>query len=131
MRILAITVVLVLGLAASARAQVTVVRAGEENPVVTIAKSTFWGGVTGLVLGGATALIVDNHRGDVLKWFFVGGTFGGFGFGVYHVLTREHPSSALLQIDDDGSSFGMPTLMLSRSDTSSQSVYVNLVSLKF
>ena len=119
-RVLAVVVVILL-LAVSASAQVTVIRGGDENPVLTIAKSTFWGGLTGLVLGGATALIVDDNRSDVMKWFFVGGVFGGFGFGVYHVLSREKPSSAMIQMDGSGTTMRFPTVILTRSRDASSS----------
>ena len=98
------------------KAQVTVVREGSENPVLTVAKSIFWGGVAGLMLGGATALVVDDNKSDVVKWFFVGGTFAGFGFGVYHVLNRERPSSAMFRIDERGPAIDWPEVALTREE---------------
>ena len=62
--------------------------------------------------GGVTALVVDDNEGDVIKWFLVGGTFAGFGFGVYHVLTRPEPTGALLEMDGDGLGLGIPALRL-------------------
>ena len=79
--------------------QVTVVRGGEENPVITIGKSTLYGGATGLLLGLALSLVVDADTGDIVKWSFVGGTFGGFLLGIYHVAARPQPRSAFLQFD--------------------------------
>ena len=93
-------------------AQVTVVREGQENPVVTVAKSTLWGGLAGLVLGSAIALAVEENEDDIVKWFFVGGTIGGFGFGIYHVATRERPASALLQIDGEGPVIRAPVVFV-------------------
>lgn len=90
---------LVFSINTQAQAQVTVVRGGSENPVVTIGKSTFYGGATGLLLGLALTLVIEEDTGDILKWSFVGGTFGGFLLGIYHVANRPQPSSALLQFD--------------------------------
>lgn len=94
---LLIIVLITLGVNSAAQAQVTVVRAGQENPVITIGKSTLYGGATGLLLGLALTLVIDEDTGDVIKWSFVGGTFGGFLLGIYHVATRPQPSSAMLQ----------------------------------
>lgn len=95
--------VVILALNSVVQAQVTVVRSGQENPVVTIGKSTLYGAGTGLLLGLALTLVVDEDTGDVLKWSFVTGTFGGFLLGIYHVANRPQPSSAaLLQIDSNG-----------------------------
>ncbi len=91
-------VVLVAGpLAAPARAAVKVERQGTENPMVEVAKSTVWGGLTGLVLGGAIALVGnDNHNdGDILRWGFAGGTFLGFGVGMWWVTHRPEPTALL------------------------------------
>lgn len=89
--------------------QVTVVRGGEENPVVTIARSTLYGAATGVILGLALSLVVEEDTEDILKWSFVGGTFGGFLFGVYHVVSRPKPSTAMLEIDSNGfARFSLP-----------------------
>lgn len=53
------------------------------DPLLTVLRNTLLGGVTGLVLGGAVGLVTDeDHRGDVVRWGFVLGTFGGFAMGV-------------------------------------------------
>jgi len=83
----------------SSYAQVQVVRSGQENPVVTIGKSTLYGAGTGLLLGLALSLVINEDTGDVVKWSFVTGTFGGFFLGVYHVASRPSASSALLQFE--------------------------------
>lgn len=111
-----LTLVIVAVLAPAARADVEVVRKGHENPALVIAKSTLWGGLTGLVLGGAIALVAEDNEDDIIKWSFVAGTFGGFGFGVYHVLTRPQPSSALLQIDDTRVAMNVPSIMIRWED---------------
>lgn len=102
----------------SANAQVQVVRSGQENPVVTIGKSTLYGAGTGLLLGLALSLVVNEDTGDVVKWSFVTGTFGGFFLGVYHVASRPSASSAMLQFDKGGLAkirFPEPQLRLLRS----------------
>lgn len=86
----------------NAQAQVAVVRGGQENPMISIAKSTLYGAATGVLLGLALTLVVDEDTGDILKWSFVGGTFGGFLYGIYHVSTRPEPSASLLQFDASG-----------------------------
>ena len=86
----------------SAEAQVTIIRGSHENPVISIAKSTLYGGATGVILGLALTLVVDEPTEDILKWSFVGGTFGGFLYGIYHVSTRPQPTAALLQFDTKG-----------------------------
>lgn len=97
-----VTIVLIVSSNSEVKAQVHVVRSGQENPVITIGKSTLYGAATGVLLGLALTLVVDEPTGDVLKWSFVGGTFGGFILGVYHVATRPQPSSAMLQLDSGG-----------------------------
>ena len=82
----ALSLALVLTLAQSpmapARAQ------DSSNDLLVIAKSSLFGGLVGLVLGGVTALVVDSDdRDDAVRWGIVLGTFGGFGYGVYAVST--------------------------------------------
>ena len=78
-------------------ADVNVSRTGSENPMVEVARSTFWGGMAGLMLGTAVALATDGTDGDgsVIRWSFVGGTFIGFGVGMYHVMSRPSPTAIL------------------------------------
>ena len=114
MRVAVVALVLCVVTAVSSSAQVTVERQGDENPVVTIAKSVMWGGLAGAVLGGAVALIAEENEEDIVKWFFVGGTFAGLGYGIYHVSTREKPSSALLRIDGDGLDWNVPSVTFAR-----------------
>jgi hypothetical protein len=107
--VLALLGLLLFALAGPAAAQVTEIRQGEENPVVSIFKSTIYGGLAGLVLGGAIELIDDDDSNtDELKWGFVAGTFFGFGFGVYHVLTRPEPYGAFLEGGEQGWAFHWP-----------------------
>jgi hypothetical protein len=84
-------------LAPAARAAVNIERQGSENPVLEVAKSTVWGGLGGLALGCAIALVnTDNDSGgDIIRWCFVGGTFLGCGYGIYHVSTRPKASALI------------------------------------
>ena len=110
MRVAVIVLLLCAVMVVTTNAQVSVVREGEENPVITVAKSTAWGALAGLVLGGAVALVADENQENITKWFFVGGVFGGFGYGIYHVATREHTTTALLRIDGDGVDWSVPSV---------------------
>ena len=134
MRVMILAVLLCVTTVVASSAQVTIHREGEENPVVTIAKSVMWGGLAGLVLGGAVALVAEKNEDDIIKWFFVGGTFGGLGFGIYHVSTREKASSALLQLDGEGVDWNVPVVTLGRDpDRESRSIRaaVTLVDVRF
>ena len=87
---------LLLLLASAAPAQIVETREGEANPMVSVFKSTLYGGAAGGVLGLAVGLAQDDgDLGDPVKWGFVGGTFFGFGYGLYHVSTRPEPRGML------------------------------------
>ena len=116
--LLLIVLVIMLVTVVESRADVEVRRYGEENPMITIAKSTFWGGVAGLVLGGAVALVAGENEDDIVKWFFVGGVFTGFGVGLYHVATRPKPTSSLLEINGDGLAVNLPSIRFAPEDVS-------------
>ena len=119
---------LLIAIVPAAQAQ-TSVRVGDENPVATIAKATLWGGLAGLVLGGATALVVDNNQEEIIKWFFVGGTFFGFGYGLYHVSTRKRADTGLLDVKPDGLALSMPSVGLSTVGTSENKSWKTNVTL--
>lgn len=133
MRCLVIVLVLLIALPLSAQAQDRV-RVGDENPVATIAKATLWGALAGLALGGATALLVDDNQEDIIKWFFAGGTFFGFGYGVYHVSTRPK-TAGLVDVNAQGLALSTPSFGLSRVGTmpesSSLQANVTLLSYEF
>lgn len=97
-------------LAAPARAPaaVNVNRSGSENPMQEIAKSTIYGAAAGLILGGAVALVDDGSDAGKLKWGFAGGTFFGFGFGIYHVLSRPS-AAAMIEIQDGRTRLALAT----------------------
>lgn len=81
---------------------IQIVREGDENPMLTIGKSTGYGFLTGALLSGAISLVADDTE-ELSKWLIAGGTFVGFGAGVYHVATRPKPyASALLQFNGNG-----------------------------
>ncbi len=85
--------------ARSAQAAVNVERQGSENPMIEVFKSTIYGGLAGLVVGGAIALAAENG-GEPVRWGFVVGTFVGLGAGVIHVTSRPQPTS-LLELGGD------------------------------
>ncbi len=125
-------VVLVIGLLAcvlgrgSASAGVNVERTSSENPMLEVAKSTVYGGLAGLVLGSAVALVNNgSNDGDIIKWGFAGGTFLGFGYGLYYVSSRPR-ASALLEIEDGKLHPGVLAPMVSRNE-----VLVPVVSVTF
>ena len=91
-----------------AGAQVVVTRQGDENPAVSVTKSIFWGGLGGLLLGGAVALATEDDDGEILKWSFVGGTFAGLALGLWHVTHRPEPRGAFLQIGPEGALVSLP-----------------------
>lgn len=103
---------MLLGAWTPSRAAVNVERSGSENPMVEVARSTLYGGLTGLLLGGALAIASDGkHDASMVRWGFVGGTFFGFGFGLWHVTARPR-ANALLEIENGGLRMQPPTLVL-------------------
>ena len=115
-------------LAPAARASVNVERTGSENPVQEVAKSTLWGGIAGVTLGLAIAVATksDDNDGDVIRWGFAGGTFFGFGFGLYHVLSRPSPE-AMLELEDGRSTLRAPVPTLAAHG----GVELRLVAVRF
>ena len=91
-------VTLALGtLPARAVAAVNVERRGDENPVVEVFRSTVYGFLGGVVVGGAIVLAVqdDNSSEEIMRWSIVGGTLIGLGAGIYWVTKRPQPSAML------------------------------------
>lgn len=63
---------------------------GAREPLLTVLKNTLLGGATGLVLGGAASLVVeDSDRADAVRWCVAAGTFGGFALGVVLAVRGE------------------------------------------
>jgi len=126
--ILVVVCLMAFGLNSSARAQVTVVRGGNENPMVSVAKSTFYGALTGLLVGGALVLATESDDGDIMRWSFVGGTFGGLILGLYHVANRPGPSNSMLHFNSKGlQKARLPKPMLRMSRTTGYEVKVPLL----
>jgi hypothetical protein len=74
-RLLILVLALLLALPVQARAS---------DPLLTVAKNTLLGGITGLVLGATLTLVVkEDARSDVVRWGVVAGTFAGLGVGIY------------------------------------------------
>ncbi|MEQ1832809.1 MAG: hypothetical protein ABL977_07115 [Candidatus Eisenbacteria bacterium] len=82
-------------LLARSSGSISITRTGAENPVLEVAKSTYWGAVAGLVLGGAVSLARDKHTLEPIRWGIAMGAFGGFGAGVYFVANRPVPTGFL------------------------------------
>jgi hypothetical protein len=111
---------------APSSAEVTVERGWYENPVVEVFRSTVYGGLAGLVVGGAIALAVGSDGGEIMRWSIVGGTAIGLGAGIAFVSRRPQPA-ALLELKNGGLSLHPPTPQL-RPDGG---VGVQLVAVQF
>jgi len=61
--------------------------AAEDSTLIRISKSTIYGGLLGILLGSAVALVVDDNRDEPIRWGLVIGVFGGFAYGVYSAST--------------------------------------------
>ncbi len=69
------------------------------DPLLTITKDTLLGSVVGLVLGGTLTLVVDErNQSETIRWGIVIGTFGGFGFGLWHA---SNPGDELFGATDN------------------------------
>jgi hypothetical protein len=105
---------------------------GQESPVATIGKSTFYGALTGLLVGGAAALVAGGSAGETMKWSFVAGTAVGFAWGVYDVNTRPEPKSAMLSLNSNGSAtFNLPKPRLARTENGDLGLEMPVFSLAF
>jgi hypothetical protein len=98
-RIAVVIVVIALALQASngARADINEERQGEANPSAVIFHATLFGAGTGLLLGGAYALVENSSNRDTwdtLRWSVAGGTVLGFVVGLVYVTTRSGPNDA-------------------------------------
>jgi len=127
--VLDMRLILLLLLVFTVIAGATDVRAQNDDPVKAMAKATFWGGVIGLALGGAAALVSDGNEQEVITWGFVLGVFGGFGFGVYHVMSNDHRAYGLLDYDSGTLSLRVPDIGLSREGPPDQRSLTGRVTL--
>jgi hypothetical protein len=104
----------------------------QESPIATIGKSTFYGSLTGLLVGGAAALVSGGSAGETVKWSFVAGTAVGFAWGVYDVNTRPEPESAMLSLNSNGSAtFNLPKPRLARTENGDLGLEMSVLSLAF
>jgi hypothetical protein len=88
-----------------AAAAVNVQRSGQENPMVEVARSVLYGGLAGLMVGGAIAWASESdHAGDFVRWGFAGGTMIGLGFGLYYVTSRPQ---AMIEVEDGETRLGL------------------------
>ena len=105
---------------------------GQESPIATIGKSTFYGALTGLLVGGAAALVSGGSAGETMKWSFVAGTAVGFAYGVYDVNTRPEPKSAMLSLNSNGSAtINLPKPRLARTEYGDLGLEMSVFSLAF
>ncbi|MGE0158525.1 MAG: hypothetical protein AB7T31_03880 [Gemmatimonadales bacterium] len=121
----ALALVLIVGVQDSLSAQVVEERESESNPVVTIFRGTLYGAGTGLLLGGAWALVesdgADETR-DILKWGAAGGAMAGAAVGLIYVLLRPQPEGdadvvGMVDASNGRVRFGAPTLLARRVNT--------------
>jgi len=96
---------------ASSSAEVTIERRGVENPVVEVFKSTVYGALAGVAVGGAIALAAGSDAEEILRWSIVGGTAIGLTAGIYFVSRRPQPV-ALLELKSGELSLHPPTPQL-------------------
>lgn len=86
----------------TAAAQVVEERDSEANPAAAVFRATLYGTGTGLVLGGAYALIADDEdTGEILRWGTAAGAAGGLLVGLLYVATRSEPEGSAEEIRDD------------------------------
>jgi hypothetical protein len=74
--------------------------AEQESYMWTMTKDTFWGGLFGLLIGGAIMLISDFEADPMILAYSTGaGMIGGAGFGLWEILDRRDqvrgPTTAL------------------------------------
>jgi hypothetical protein len=125
----ALAFMLVMGFQDNLRAQVVEERESEGNPVVTVFRGTLYGAGTGLLLGGAYALIESDgaeETRDILRWGVAGGAIAGATVGLLYVLLRPQPEgdadvvspdvTGALYVSNSGVDFGAPTLLTSRRE---------------
>ena len=130
-----------------ASAQVVEERESDANPAAAIFKATLFGAGTGLVLGGAYALIADDEddlveddpsTGEILQWGTAIGAGAGLVVGLLYVATRSEPQGeaddiGMLQVDQ-GTLEVSPLGLLSAKPprfTARRGTDLSLVGIKF
>ena len=103
-----------------------------KSPVATVGKSTFYGALTGLLVGGATAWVAGGDTADILKWSFVAGTSVGLIWGVHDVATQPQPSAAMFSLKSNGSTtVSVPKPQLNLSGDGSLAFRMTVFTLAF
>lgn len=117
---------------ATAQADVSVIRVGQENPMATVGKSTLYGAGTGILAGAAIAAAAGGNAGETVRWSFVARTSAGFLWGIHHVNTRPEPSSAMFSLKSDGSAtVALPKPRLRLNEDGALGLDMTLISLAF
>ena len=83
-------------------AQVIEERKGESNPGALLFKTTLYGVGTGLILGGAYALVEDNpdvSTSEALRWSAAGGAVGGLLVGLVYLIAGPTPKGDAEEVD--------------------------------
>jgi hypothetical protein len=113
------TLVLWSSAASDTSAQVVEERDSEANPAAAIFRATLFGAGTGLLLGGAYALVEegDATTGEILRWGVAGGAAAGVVVGLIYWATRSEPEgsaedvdTALLRVKDGDLQMDVPAL---------------------
>jgi len=81
--------------------------AAAETKIARVTKNALYGAGLGLLLGAATALVVDSDkRDDSIRWGLVLGTFAGFGYGVYTIAAGEDDEFFMAETSPAGTTPG-------------------------
>jgi hypothetical protein len=115
MKVVFVAICVLLLLVPGARAET----GDETNAFVAVAKTTIWGFLLGVVVGGALEIGASDEGsdGDAFRFSVVAGTFAGMGYGIYHVITRDkNRDTGLLNVGEDGVSLARPALQMKRED---------------
>lgn len=97
-----VALAMILGIQSIASAQVIEERKGEANPSTAIFHATLYGAGTGLVLGGAYALVEEDEdldTAEILSWGVAGGAAAGFLIGLVYVVTRPEPRGDVEELE--------------------------------
>jgi hypothetical protein len=109
---------------------------GDENPVKTILVDTFYGLVTGALVGAAIS--APQHDPDWQQNIGSGAAIGAVGGLIFGIVSEGKPlvteSKAILNMEDSRVSFRFPTLKTTVQQDEEQSqtnYYVNLMCYRF